>query len=325
MKEEDIRPQRIFDEYLRLAELDTHTYFKNSPRSNGACPACRNIGTFAFSKHDFVYEKCDQCDTLYVNPRPGADSFSDYYTNAPSVEYWATTFYKETANSRREKLWRPKAEKIWDIMTSLGEESSAVVDIGGGFGLFGQEFRSLTGVPPTIIEPGPNLASVCRESALPVVQKFLEEVSREDLPFGHKTFVSFELFEHLHSPEDFLSHLWDLMDVGDLFIFTTLSGTGVDILALWEDSKSVMPPHHLNFFNPSSVKIILSRLKFEVIEVSTPGKLDIDILCNNKSLIKDRFLKQFVSDASDIEKEMWQKLISESGRSSHMMVTCRKM
>ena len=43
------------------------------------------------------------------------------------------------------------------------------------------------------------------------------------------------------------------MSAGDLFIFITLSSTGVDIQGLWENSKSVSPPHHLNFFNPYSI------------------------------------------------------------------------
>ena len=32
MKEEDIRPQKIFDEYLELAAKDTKNYFKDSEK-----------------------------------------------------------------------------------------------------------------------------------------------------------------------------------------------------------------------------------------------------------------------------------------------------
>ena len=117
-----------------------------------------------------------------------------------------------------------------------------LVDIGGGFGLFAEEVRNLCGQAPIVIEPGPHLAAVCRGKSLPVIQKFLEQIAPEDLPAGPKTFVSFELFEHLHDPATFLKQLNSLMAKGDLFIFTTLSGSGVDIQALWEDSKSVTPP-----------------------------------------------------------------------------------
>ena len=38
MKEEDIRPQNIFAEFLQLAREDTKTYFGNVEMVHGACP-----------------------------------------------------------------------------------------------------------------------------------------------------------------------------------------------------------------------------------------------------------------------------------------------
>jgi SAM-dependent methyltransferase len=325
MKEEEIRPQAIFEEYLRLAAEDTVTFFSDAELVDGTCPACGVRGDPSITKHGFEYELCPDCQTLYVNPRPVAAAFSKYYTEAPSSKYWATTFYRETASARREKLWKPKANAVAGLLERLARcEKQTVVDIGGGYGLFAEEIRSLLGSDPVVIEPAPHLAAVCREKNLLVVEKFLEDVLTSDLPAGPRAFVSFELFEHLHDPARFLNQLKQLMASGDLFIFTTLSGTGVDIQALWEDSKSVMPPHHLNFFNPRSIRRLLERCGLEPIEVSTPGKLDIDILANNHHLIKDRFWKTMISGSSDAERQQWQHFISASGWSSHMMVVCKK-
>ena len=324
MKEEDIRPKEIFSEYLRLCEQDTQTYFQKALRLRVDCPACGSAGEFAFNKHDFEYENCPRCHTLFVSPRPSAEHFVRYYIESPSSKFWATTFYKETAEARREKLWKPKARMILEAVQKYGAVGHMVIDIGGGYGLFAGEMENLSGQPVLVIEPNPHLASVCREKSLQVIDKFLEDISRDDLPSGAKAFVSFELFEHLHSPAVFLNHLDRIMAPGDLFLFTTLSGTGVDIQALWEDSKSVSPPHHLNFLNPSSIGILLDRVGLELLEVTTPGKLDMDILTNNQDHIKDRFWRVFSELASDEIKEQWQKLVASSGWSSHMMVICRK-
>ena len=247
MKEEEIRPQKIFDEYLRLAKEDTETYFSDVEKVAGSCPACGTVGEYAFVKHGFTYEACPNCQTLFVNPRPIAAAFSQYYTDSPSSKYWASTFYKETAVARREKLWKPKARMILDTLAKYSASNHTLVDIGGGLGLFAEEIRSVSNKTPVVIEPGPHLAAACRERSLPVVEKFLEDVQSEDLPNGPKAFVSFELFEHLHDPAEFMRQLWGLMASGDVFIFTTLSGTGVDIQALWEDSKSVSPPPSSEF------------------------------------------------------------------------------
>jgi hypothetical protein len=157
-----------------------------------------------------------------------------------------------------------------------------------------------------------------------VVEKFLEEVVAEDLPSGKKVFVSFELFEHLHSPVDFLKNLNGLMSPNDLFIFTTLSGTGIDIRVLGEHSKSVSPPHHLNFLNPKSIPILLERLGMTALDIETPGKLDIDIMQNGSMHIKDQFWKSFLELASDDDKAIMQKAIQDTSSSSHIMVVCKK-
>ena len=324
MKEEEIRPAKIFDEYLRLAREDTDTYFGAAERHISNCPACGTKGDVAFVKYGFTYETCPNCMSLFVNPRPVNAAFSKYYTESPSSKYWASTFYKETADARREKLWKPKAQLVCDTLANYGASHHTIVDIGGGFGLFAEVMRELIGQTPIVIEPGPHLAASCREKLIPVVEKFLEQVESVDLPSGPKAFVSFELFEHLHDPATFLEQLKNLMASGDLFIFTTLSGSGVDIQALWEDSKSVTPPHHLNFLNPRAVEILLARLGLDVLEVTTPGKLDIDILVNNQSVIKDRFWQTFVATATEAEKVQWQQMIASSGWSSHMMIVCRK-
>lgn len=326
MKEEDIRPQAIFDEYLQLAKEDAITYFATAERESSNCPACGALGEFSFDKNGFTYEVCNNCLTLYVNPRPAVSAFLKYYTESPSSKFWATTFYKETAEARRDRLWKPKAGAIHEIVLRYFKDSEipTIVDIGGGYGIFAEEMRKLIPVSPVVIEPGPSLAEICRQKGLPVIEKFLEELAKSDLPQGAKVFSSFELFEHLHDPERFLRCLNGLMSGGDVFVFTTLSGMGIDIQVLWENSKSVMPPHHLNFFNPESIKVLLSRTGFDVLEIETPGKLDLDILLNSRLSIKDRFWRNFLETASDAERANWQQFISSSGRSSHMRVVCQK-
>jgi len=326
MKEEDIRPRSIFNKYLAMTAADTETYFGNCHREAIHCPACGGLGTFVFQKSGFDYEECSACHTLFVSPRPIELAFSKYYTEAPSVDFWATTFYKETAEARRDLLWKPKAKLVQSIIKQWIEEqeSYSIVDIGGGYGIFSEEIETLTKRRAVVIEPGPMLAKVCRDKNLTVVEKFLESVVPSDLPDGRKIFVSFELFEHLHSPAKFLESLYSVMSSGDIFILTTLSGTGVDIRVLWENSRSVSPPHHLNFLNPKSIRILLANCGFNTLEITTPGKLDIDIMQNDKSLIKDRFWKSFLDLASESEKQSMQNAIQETCSSSHIMVVSQK-
>ena len=81
---------------------------------------------------------------------------------------------------------------------------------------------------------------------------------------------------------------------------------------------------HLNFLNPKSLEILLKNIGFNVLEISTPGKLDIDIMNNNIDKIKVKFWKNFLEYSSIQEKNNMQKFISENKLSSHMMIVCQK-
>ena len=322
MQEKEIRPKKIFNKFLKLAKVDVNKYFKKK-RKKIKCIACNRNGKFSFKKHNFSYYLCKNCKTLFVNPRPIESEFINYYTKSSSIESLAN-LYKKTQELRRKKMWKPKAELIAKKLKKNQLSNYSYVDIGGGYGFFAEEISKYTKNTTTVIEPSPFMAEACKKKKLNVIQKFLETVKKNDLPKNKKCFTSFELMEHLHNPSKFVRSLWKLMNRQDLFIFTTLSSTGLDISTLWSKSRSVSPPHHINFFNPKSISIFLKKYKFKVLEVSTPGKIDINILENDKHLIKDKFWKLFVKKANKNEKNKMQKLISNLNLSSHMMVICKK-
>ena len=316
MKENEIRPKDIFKKYLNLAKKDANDIFKNSKKIKLNCYACNGSTTKLFSKFGFTYCECKKCKTIFVNPRPKEVYFRKFYTNGKSVKYWSNTFYKKTAKNRKEKLWRKKAEIILERLDSNIE----LVDIGGGYGIFAEVVREISKNPITIIEPNKELALICRKKGFNVISKFVEDVKIADLSKKKKCFLSFELFEHLFDPKDMLIKLYRLMKKGDIFLFTTLSGSGFDIQMLKQNSKSIFPPHHLNFFNPVSVERLLKVVGYKNINVETPGLLDVDIVSNDLSKCTNQFIKDFLPKLNENQKEVLQKIISDTKSSSHMWV-----
>lgn len=327
IKEEDIRPEKIFNEYLRLTEIDTQLYFSDTKREDINCPSCKTKGELWVEKQGFNYKICPKCKTIFVSPRPNLLALNEYYTRAESTKFWATTFYKITEQARREKLWKPKAQMIKDrLLTFQGiNQFEFIIDIGGGYGIFVEEINKILDINSIVIEPSSHLANICRSKNIHVIEKFMEDIKDSDLPKGRKCFVSFELFEHLHNPNTFLEVVNKNMNIGDMFILTTLSGTGLDIQILGEHSKSLSPPHHLNFFNPKSISNLLESAGFKVVEAITPGKLDVDIIKKQKSNIKDVFWSNIVDYLNEDELDKLQDSIALLGLSSHMMITAFKI
>jgi len=285
MKEQEIRPENLFAEYITLAKKDAGRYFSSVRFLPVPCPACGSPERArAFEKTGFTYVECRECGTLYVNPRPAADAFARYYSEAPSIRFWATHFYRQTEESRRNLLLRPKAQLVYNkIQQYFGTvpDRSCILDIGGGYGVFCEELRTIYGKKPEIvaIEPSPNLYEICRKKGIRTIKKFFEDVTRTDI--GKESIIAatcFELAEHLHDPRTFFSHCSSVLDPNSLLIVTTLNWHGFDLQMLQEQSKSIQPPAHINFFTPRSIMTLLTRCGFEICEISTPGKLDVDIV-----------------------------------------------
>ena len=57
MKENDIRPEAIFREYLELCEKDAKIFFKNTQLEQLNCPACETKGELVFEKNGFKIQK----------------------------------------------------------------------------------------------------------------------------------------------------------------------------------------------------------------------------------------------------------------------------
>ena len=312
MEEENIRPKKLFNDYLNLAKIDGEKFFPSSKLLKFInCPSCDSVGNYIFTKHN----------SIYVNPRSTLEDLFNYYENSDSALFFGTEFYRLTQESRRELLWKPKAIKVLKYIEDYKCLDADIYDVGGGYGVFAEEFFNISNIKINIIEPSRKMASICREKGFEVIESFIENINH--ISDNKKVLVSFELFEHLHDTNYFLSRINKLLNKGDLFLFTSLSSLGFDIRLLWEESNS-FSVQHLNFFNPKSIKNLLYKNGFNIINIETPGKLDIDIVKNNLDKIKNSPWKVLIESLNIEESSKWQEIISNSNLSSHMWVLAKK-
>ena len=324
MKESDIRDTAVLDEYLAMVKKDVIDFFDISSFEDVRCPACLGSDHAPeFKKSGFRYVSCKRCSTLFVNPRPTFDTLSRFYSNSPSTSFWVSRFFKPMAEVRRAKIFRPRAAEVCGLLKN--KKDNVIGDIGAGFGLFLEELRKLTPDNRFIaIEPSVEMVDICKSSGLEVMNTCLESLKERDIEFDLLT--AFELIEHLFDPGAFFKKALSLLKPGGYLYITTLNCMGFDIMLLGDSSKSVTPPHHMNFFNPASIKGLLEGMGFEVVDISTPGKLDWDIV---EGMIKSGFdagiFWNSIARSADLKaKERLQEWISSSGFSSHMRVVARK-
>jgi len=328
MKETEIRPKELFQKYLELSATDTQAYFTSSQREHLPCPACGNK-TFqpAFEKSGFAYTVCRSCQTLYQNPRPSLEEFSRFYQESPSARYWVKEFFPAAAEIRREKLFKPKVMELARLCQNENFKPSVVADVGAGFGLFLEEWRNLFPDTRTIaIEPNPEMANLCREKKLEVIECLTEQAS--SLYGQVDLVVALEVIEHVHDPLLFCNSLNHLLRDGGKLLLTGLSVDGFDIQVLWERSKSVSPPYHINFISIRGFEQLLNRAGFSKVVIFTPGKLDVDIVRNTieegyEVIREQRFICNLLKQDEMVLKE-FQQFLSRNRLSSHCWVWAEK-
>jgi 2-polyprenyl-3-methyl-5-hydroxy-6-metoxy-1,4-benzoquinol methylase len=329
LREADIRPDALMDEQARCYAADVAWLVE---RREGfvpvACPACDGArAQRAWEKFGLLYERCTDCETVYLSPRPAPDLLAEYYATSKNYEYWNRVVFPASEDARREKVFVPRAGRIVEIARRHGSSMRTLVDVGAGFGTFCEEVVRIGAFERTIaLEPEPHLAQTCRAKGLEVVQAPVEhaKVPVEEVD----VIANFEVIEHLFSPRDFLLRCADLLVPGGLFVVTCPNVKGFDIVVLGADANAV-DTEHLNYFHPASLSELLGDTGFEVLETQTPGKLDAELvrkkaLAGEFDLSGQPFLEQLMLERWETAGGPFQAFLQDSGLSSNMWLVARK-
>lgn len=326
MKEEDIRPSDLIEEKDKLWQEDIEemlllkNQFKEVP-----CPACRSKNfNHQFDKNEFSFVKCQECMTLFINPRPSADMLKDFYQNSKCIKFWNDKIFPISDIKRRENIFKPRAERVIEICRQQKIPTNVLIDVGAGFGTFCEEVAKLKIFEKIIaIEPSTGLAESCRSKGIEVIEKSVEEAKIDEA----NVITNFELIEHLFDPRIFIEECYKKLSEGGLFILTTPNINGFDLVVLGKEADGIAGPNHINYFNPESLSILLKNAGFKILEIQTPGQLDANIVRNKilgKKVKVSRFLQQILIDNWETTGENFLKFLVENKLSSHMWIIAKK-
>lgn len=293
------------------------------------CPACDSRSSrFKFEKNHIRYVDCTECGTFYVSPRPTEAVLEWFYRDSPNYAYWNDVIFPASEAVRREKIFVPRVDRLLEICAKYAVPTGTLLEVGAGFGTFCSEVMSRNLFERVIaVEPTPNLAETCRKRGLEVIEKPVEQIEL-DGDGGFDIVANFEVIEHLFRPAEFISDMAKLLRPAGLLVITCPNGMGFDIETLGNASNTV-DHEHLNYFNPASLTLLLSRQGLEVLESFTPGKLDAELVRNRAlagefDLSGHPFLQRVFIDQWDELGSPFQAFLSANGLSSNMWIVARK-
>lgn len=293
------------------------------------CPGCNSKKTkLIFSKNKFRYVECQKCKTFFINPRPTPKILEWFYKGSVNYKFWNDFIFPASENTRREKIITPRIDKLLDLMNKYNLNKNSLIEIGSGFGTFAYELSKRNVFKKIVcIEPTPYLASSCRKRNLEVIESPIEKVKLNKIDLFDIA-VSFEVIEHLFSPSKFVCSINKLLKPKGAILIVCPNGQGFDVQTLGKLSDTV-DHEHLNYFNIESLSLLLIKSGFSILECSTPGRLDGDIVRNKIlsrkfSVSEQPFLKKILLEDWEKLGGNFQDFLTKNLLSSNMWVLARK-
>ncbi len=233
------------------------------------CAACGSHNYDLYPVHlnrwlpqDYTYSKCNECDFVYVNPRPLPEEVEAIYsahTNPFDQEEY------EGMDVERETLDR--------LVARLKQElpNGHMLDMGCGRG----DFLKVAQDQGYTVEGSDLSTAPSPYSEIPIFQGFLQDAN-----FGTERFdiiVTRNTLEHIFDPNEDLRELNRILKPGGLLYVKVPHvkyEEGWRCKAFFGFKSLFTPPVHLNHFSTNTLSKILERNGFEVIswESEKPSK-----------------------------------------------------
>jgi len=319
----DIKPPALMSEFKKLSLEDAATYLADPANLVPCgCPACGHAAaTPAFGKQGFSYNECKECRSVYVSPRPSESLLDRYYAESSASRFRVEHYSRDTAKARRYHLLRANA--YW--MAQIADEAG------------NREVRTYADLRTHTPEIFDEVHALKYFSALYSIEPVVPPAAQTEAPVQtldlHDApllgaISAFEKLEHRFSPFQFLDEACRKLAPGGLCFFTTRTISGFDLQVLWDKAPYIFVPEHLNLLSIEGIKLLVERLGLELLEISTPGQLDLEFVMRaaeqDPTIPLPRFVEYLIEQRDALAHADFQEFLQKHRMSSHVRVAARK-
>lgn len=323
LHEADIRPTSLMSEFKRLSLIDASNYFSDPAKLvDVPCPGCDSDHKIAaFRKDAFLYNECPACHSLFVSPRPSREALDEYYQESKASRYRVEKFEKETTNARRVHLLRSHANWLGQIVDEVGnKDASGYADIGSHSTALFEEIKALDLFEILYaVNPPPSLEAACTAQGVKVTQGSLT---------GLAAASAFTQLESQFCPLDLLVSGRDMLADGGILFLTTRTVTGFDLQVLWDKTPYIFVPEHLNLLSIDGITRLVERSGLDMIELSTPGQLDLELVLHaqqqDPSIKLPSFVALLLEQRDETAHADFRDFLQKHRLSSHLRFAVQK-
>jgi 2-polyprenyl-3-methyl-5-hydroxy-6-metoxy-1,4-benzoquinol methylase len=211
----------------------------------------------AFTKHGYDHFQCNNCQSIYVFPRPSEAELIAFYQLA-QTEHLSESCWQDS-HKHAWPLWKQTLEIAYKKI-GFGK----LLDIGCGTGEFIQFAQNLGWQDTEGIEIVPEIAAIAHTKTDSIIHTQI--LGEAHLKYGKYSVITlWDVIEHLSDVKGNLKEIYNLLKPGGILILGTVNRHGFSIRSLKQNAMTFGPPEHLTFFTKKGTSFALSGQRMKVI------------------------------------------------------------
>lgn len=233
------------------------------------CPGCGSgrlqpFGGTQYCGSDLLYERCRDCNLLFMNPSPS----QEWYNRLYKEEFWESKRKKKKFGDNRYQLYKEAtwAEKIGDLLASQGFgacKNPEILEIGCAFGLIVKLVADRFGGSAWGVEPSVEAGQIAENVVgTPIYASNMAELIDRNEGERFDLVIFSHCLENITNAPDALRAVYTLLKPGGFLFVDTPNN-------YFRRSWHI---HHPYCFTRPSLSRMLQKSGFETIEARTWGR-----------------------------------------------------
>ena len=290
-----------------------------------------HYGKILNKKNNYKIIDCRTCKFIHILPLPSEKKIINlykkkYYTKIKpqyikkyerEIDYWNLVF----------------DEKLDYLETKIKRKTKSILDVGSGSGFFLKRAKE-RGWTVNGVEPNVFVAKYSEKIGVPVITDFFQNIDIKNMK-KYEVINLFDVLEHVYNPTELLKKCHRLLKSGGIIVIEAPNDYNplqkivqkslkkeeywLTVLTKSRNYSWASKIDHVNYFNFSSLKRLLTNLRFKVIYQQSTFPLELFLLMGDDYLKSEKIGKKIhqkrinlemnlmVDENRGIKKEIYEK------------------
>jgi hypothetical protein len=261
-----------------------------------------------------LYGRCPQTGSLFLTTLPQPPVWARLLADVSAYRRTPEAFHVDLAQSRTDNVYAPKIEWIREALRLQGVHQPRLLEVT---------------TAPSTFTPLLEDSGLCSEVVTTDETALAQGLRGRGGDDPVQVAVLLESLDRVHDPAGLLRGVAGRLEEGGLLFVTSLVSSGFDLSVLGLKNLYLYPPDRTNCFSLEGLRRLVKRSSlFDLVEVSTPGVLDVQIirahLQRDPSLPLSAFERQLI-EMNDEGLEALQAFLQQRRLSSFARIVARSV